>query len=63
MANERLTETIVRDHFRQQIGSGLVIEEQASVDPVIARALKAASKQGGGVGKPEFIITHPNWPG
>lgn len=60
MANERITEGIVRDFFRADAASGLMVEEQASIDPAIARALKAASKQGGGIGKPEFIITHPD---
>lgn len=62
MANERLTENIVRDHFRSRQVDGQVVEEQASQDPVIARALKAASKQGSGIGRPEFIITHGDHP-
>lgn len=60
VANERLTEGIVRDQFRSD--DGVVVEEQVSADPTISRALKEASKQGPGAGKPEFIITHENWP-
>jgi type I restriction enzyme M protein len=60
--NERITESIVRDHFRLTGGDDLVIEEQMSTAPALARALREASKQGPGAGKPEFILTHPNWP-
>jgi type I restriction enzyme M protein len=60
VANERVTEGIVRDHFRDN--DGVLVEEQISTDPTIARALKAASKHGPGAGKPEFIIRHEDWP-
>lgn len=62
MGNERITETFVRDHFHKDPSGGFVLEEQISRDPAIAQALKKASKQGTGVGKPEFIITHSAWP-
>ena len=63
MANERLTEAIVRDHLTKNETLGQVVEEQKSDDPGIANALKKASKQGAGSGKPEFIITHDAlWP-
>lgn len=63
MGNERITEAFVRDHFAKNPTDGQVVEEQVSNDPVIARALKAASRHGAGVGKPEFIITTPASPG
>ncbi len=59
VANERLTEEIVRDHLRSNPTSGQIVEEQVSTDPVVARALKAASKQGTGIGRPEFIVRVP----
>lgn len=62
MPNERLTESIVRDHLRASGGDELTIEEQVSADPAISRALKEASKHGPGAGKPEFIVTHSDWP-
>lgn len=67
VANERLTEAIVRKHFEQDItnlpeGRKLLIEEQKSSDPLITRALQTASKRGAGLGRPEFIIRDPNAP-
>ncbi|MEY4905115.1 MAG: hypothetical protein RLZZ292_2930 [Bacteroidota bacterium] len=56
MANERKTENIVRAHF-EQFKSILNIEEQASDNPKIDKALKTASKKGSGKGRPEFLIT------
>lgn len=61
VANERLTEDIVRKHFALY-PEGVTVEEQASVEPSIAKALKTASKQGGGQGKPEFIIRYAERP-
>ncbi|MHB8392260.1 MAG: hypothetical protein ACYDBH_22225, partial [Acidobacteriaceae bacterium] len=59
MKNERKTESIVRDTLRS-LGyfelEHLQIEEQCSDNPRIQKLLKAASKAGSGVGKPEFII-------
>lgn len=62
MANERVTENFVRDHFREHATPGQLLEEQVSTDPAIARALKVASKHGGGSGKPEFLVTYAQWP-
>lgn len=62
MANERNTETIVRDHLHRNPAPDQVIEEQTSSDPAIRRALGAASKSGTGVGRPEFIVRIPDAP-
>ncbi|MFD7181503.1 class I SAM-dependent DNA methyltransferase [Streptomyces sp. NPDC059904] len=59
MANERVTEDIVREHVKKFASSGQRIEEQVSSNPAIKRALAAASKSGTGAGKPEFVITFP----
>jgi len=58
MVNERVTEDIVRSHFKNDPEHGIItIEEQKSKNPRIDKLLKNASKSGIGVGKPEFIIT------
>lgn len=58
--NERKTENIVRDELRQfgyyADGSGIIVEEQKSDLPRLQKLLEHASKQGGGAGKPEFLI-------
>jgi len=59
MANERITEDIVRKHFNSY-SSECIIEEQKSQDPKIDKLLKNASKKGGGKGFPEFIISIKN---
>lgn len=61
MANERLTESIVRDHFKSDpLFSSVKFEEQKSTNIRIADCLSNASKSGKGKpGKPEFIITFP----
>lgn len=61
MANERLTEGIVRDHFKEDaLFKSIKLEEQKSSSKVIANLLKGQSKTGGkGVGAPEFIISFP----
>ena len=60
MANERITENIVRNKLRQ-LGyyddENIVIEEQQSKNPRIQKQLKTASKSGTGGGYPEFIIS------
>lgn len=60
--NERITENIVRDNFRD-LGyfddESLLVEEQQSHNKTIKACLQKASKGGNGVGKPEFII-HSN---
>ncbi|MEJ7783729.1 MAG: N-6 DNA methylase [Solirubrobacteraceae bacterium] len=56
--NERKTEDLIRSHFKADLSvSDLRIEEQASADLTIQKALKSASKHGSGVGKPEFLVT------
>ena len=56
--NERITEDIVRDHFKRDIWYDKIhIEEQKSKIPRINKQFKNASKSGEGAGKPEFIIT------
>lgn len=55
MANERITEDIVRKHFNSY-SDECTIEEQKSSIPKIDKLLKNASKKGGGKGHPEFII-------
>jgi len=52
MANERITEDIVRKHFNSY-SNECIIEEQKSSNP---------SKKGGGKGFPEFIISIKNNP-
>lgn len=60
MANERVTEDIVRDHFKNDpLFSSVKFEEQKSSNIRIAECLSNASKNGKGAGKPEFIITFP----
>src|SRR3989338_6567219 len=63
MANERITENIVRKKL-EATGitdiNGFLIEEQKSQNPVIEKLLKKASKSGNGAGKPEFIISQNN---
>lgn len=62
MANERITENIVRKHFNSY-SDECSIEEQKSSNPKIDKLLKNASKKGGGRGYPEFIISSlPNNP-
>lgn len=61
MANERLTEAIVRDHFKSDpFISSVKFEEQRSSNKRIQELLKGQSKGGGrGNGYPEFIISFP----
>ena len=54
---EKLTEEIVRSHFRE-FGDSITVYEQAeSLPPIVAKQLKKASKSGSGKGIPEFIIS------
>lgn len=65
MANERNTENLVRNMLRDKgyyDNPNVIIEEQKSQSKRIQSALKNASKQGDGVGKPEFIITFKDKP-
>ncbi len=61
MANERLTEGIVRDHFKSDpFFKSVKFEEQKSNNKRIQELLKGQSKSGGkGNGFPEFIISFP----
>ena len=61
MANERLTEAIVRDHFKSDpFINSVKFEEQRSSNKRIQELLKGQSKGGGrGNGFPEFIISFP----
>jgi len=61
MANERITEDMVRKHFNSYLNE-CIIEEQKSASPKIDKLLKNASKKGGGKGYPEFIISLKNNP-
>ena len=58
MGNERITEDIVRSHFKSDpLFSQILFEEQKSKIPKIDKLLQNASKKGTGKGFPEFIIT------
>lgn len=64
MVNERKTEDIIRDIlkrnkeiYEKETKQSVIIEEQKSDNPRIAKLLLTASKAGLGVGKPEFIIS------
>lgn len=59
--NERKTEDIVRGHFKKY-SDLIILEEQASDNPRIKKLLNIASKNGVGVGRPEFIIQFINNP-
>ncbi len=62
MANERLTEGIVRDHFKNDaLFKSIKWEEQKSSNKAISQLLVGKSKTGGkGNGAPEFIISFPS---
>lgn len=58
MANERITEDIVRQHFKlDRMFSDIKLEEQMSSESRIQKYLENASKCGNGIGKPEFILS------
>lgn len=61
MANERITEGIVRDHFKEDaLFKSIKWEEQKSSNKRISELLKGESKSNGkGNGYPEFIISFP----
>ena len=66
MANERITENIVREHLKD-LGyydcEETTVEEQKSQIYEIKKLLKGASKTGkGGSGAPEFIVTSSKAP-
>lgn len=62
--NERITEDIIYDILKENEKkySGITIEKQKSENKIIDKLLKHASKQGNGIGKPEFIITFKDLP-
>jgi len=62
MANERITEDIVRNHFKNDsMFRSIRLEEQRTSHKTIKELLKTASKKGTGKsGFPEFIITFPS---
>ena len=60
MANERITEDIVRNHFKNDpLFKSVKFEEQKSYNKRVIDLLQSASKSGKGIGKPEFIISFP----
>lgn len=66
MANERITENLVRDILRDlnyYSDTKTLVEEQKSQVEEVKRLLKTASKSGkGGSGSPEFIVSIPEVP-
>jgi type I restriction-modification system DNA methylase subunit len=62
MKNERITEDIVRQHFKNDpLFSSVKFEEQKSTSATIRELLKGESKsKGKGSGYPEFIVTFPS---
>lgn len=67
MANERVTENLVRDLFRElgyrDQSKRISVEEQSTVIEAARKALVAASKAGGGgKGAPEFIVSDQETP-
>jgi hypothetical protein len=60
MANERITEDLVRNHFKNDpLFKSIKFEEQKSYNKRVIDLLQTASKSGKGVGKPEFLISFP----
>lgn len=62
VSNERITEDIVREKFKQNKKTcpSARIEEQLTKNPILEKLLQTASKSGEGKGKPEFIVTFSN---
>lgn len=61
MANERITENIVRSHLHKDaffLNRQVTVEEQTSSNLKIDTLLKHASKSGNGKGYPEFIVQY-----
>ena len=60
MTNERITEDIVRSHFKNDpLYHSIKLEEQKSYSKRIIELLLNSSKSGTGIGKPEFLISFP----
>ncbi|MCC8363846.1 hypothetical protein LK996_12255 [Lysobacter sp. A6] len=59
--NERKTEDLVEKHLRKmgyfKAANQLIVEKQSSDSPRIQKLLATASKKGGGIGRPEFIVS------
>ena len=66
MANERITENLVRDILRDlkyYDAPPIQVEEQKSEIEEVIKLLKGAGKSGkGGRGAPEFIVSTPETP-
>lgn len=62
MGNERITEDIIRTHFKHDgMCRSIKLEEQKTSHKVLKDLLNSASKKGTGkIGYPEFIITFPS---
>lgn len=64
--NERKTEQLVEARLEaagyKKVDSGIIIERQSSDSTRIERLLRAASKQGRGAGRPEFIVRADRFP-
>lgn len=59
--NERITEEIVRSHFKEDpLFDVIRFEEQKSKSSRVNELLKSGSKSGKGRGMPEFIISFPS---
>ena len=60
MSNERITEDIVRSHFKSDpLASVIKLEEQKSTSKKINDLLQTGSKSGTGKGFPEFLVSFP----
>ncbi len=65
MANESITDDIIRDFFITNSlykANKVIIEKQSTKTPKIDKLLKNASKSGGGKGYPDFIIQYKENP-
>ena len=59
MANERITENIVRQYIQKDelfTGNKIIVEEQYSENIKINKLLKNASKSGSGKGCPDLLF-------
>ena len=60
MRELRITEDIVRNHFKNDpLFKSIKFEEQKSYNKRVIDLLQNASKSGKSIGKPEFIISFP----
>ncbi len=61
MANERITEELVRSHFKADPLYNIIkLEEQKSLNKRVSDLLQSASKNAkGNIGRPEFVISFP----